>query len=74
MNNLTDYKFLEDFYNCDQGLNRLASKLTDAHMNPGPFQKMKVLYASQVFSVTVASGMRCCVKGCSLLQILPYRS
>lgn len=32
-------KYLVDFYKSDQGLNRLAPKLTDAHISPGPFQK-----------------------------------
>jgi len=49
-------KHLVNFYESDQGLNRLASKLTDdAHINPGPFQKMKVryTYTSQIFNATV---------------------
>jgi len=50
----------------DQGLNRLAPKLTEIHINPGPFQKMKVKYASQIFSNTVAAGMKCCVQGGTL--------
>jgi len=62
LNNLTDKKYLNDFYHADQGINRCAPKLTDAHINPGPFQKMKVSYASQVFSATVAAGMRSCVE------------
>lgn len=61
-NNMTDKKYLNDFYKADQGINRCAPKLTDAHINPGPFQKMKVSYASQVFSATVAAGMRSCVE------------
>ncbi|KAF0707863.1 zinc finger MYM-type protein 6-like, partial [Aphis craccivora] len=42
-------------------LNRCASKLTVAHIYPGPFQKMRVCYATQVFSATVAAGMRNCI-------------
>lgn len=61
-NNMTDKKYLNDFYKADQGINRCAPKLTEAHINPGPFQKMKVSYASQVFSATVAAGMRSCVE------------
>jgi len=57
-NNMTDKKHLNYFYKADQGINHCAPKLTDAHINPGPFQKMKVSYASQVFSVTVAAGIR----------------
>jgi len=61
-NKMTDKKYLNDFYNADQGVNRCAPKLTDAHIYPGPFQKMKVSYASQVFSATVAAAMRCCIQ------------
>ncbi|XP_050519791.1 uncharacterized protein LOC126893526 [Daktulosphaira vitifoliae] len=70
LNCITDKKFLDNFYTCDQSLYLLAPKLTDAHINPGPFQKMRVQYASQVFCGTVASGMRCCVEG----GILPLDS
>lgn len=58
LNNLTDKKYLNDFYHADQSINRYAPMLTDAHINPGPFQKMKVSYESQVFRATVAAGMR----------------
>lgn len=66
LNGITNKRYLVDFYHPDQGLNRLAPKLTESHINPGPFQKMKVKYASQIFSNTVASGMQCCVQGGSL--------
>lgn len=45
---MTDKKYLNYFYNADQGVliklikkvfNHCAPKLTDAHINPGPFQK-----------------------------------
>jgi len=62
-NGITEKKHLVNFYKSDQGLNRLSPKLTDAHINPGPFQKMKVRYASQIFSATVAAGMRTCIEG-----------
>ncbi|KAF0746202.1 THAP-type domain-containing protein [Aphis craccivora] len=61
-NNMTDIKYLNDFYNADQGINCCAPKLTDAHINPSPFQKMKVSYAFQFFSATVAASMRSCVE------------
>lgn len=67
-NNMTDKKYLNDFYKADQGINRCAPKLTNAHINPGPFQKMKVSYASQVFNATVATGMRCCGEYGKLLR------
>lgn len=49
---MKDKKYLDDFYKTDQSLNRCAPKLTNAH--PNLFQKMKVSYAFQVFSATVA--------------------
>lgn len=57
--NVTDKKYLDMFYSNDKGINRLAPKLTDIHLNPGSFQKMKVKYAAQIFSATVAAGMKC---------------
>ncbi|KAF0757291.1 THAP-type domain-containing protein [Aphis craccivora] len=68
LDNTTDTKFLNDFSKADQGVNRCAPKLTDAHIYPGPFQKMKVQFALQVFSATVAAGMRTCIK-CNTLPI-----
>lgn len=57
-NKLTDTVYLEKFYNAHkQKLNRCAHKLTDIHINPNSFQKMKVRYAVQVFSSTVAASM-----------------
>lgn len=61
-NGITEKKHLVNFYKSDQGLNRLAQKLTDAHINPSPFQKMKVWFASQVFSATVAASMCTCIE------------
>jgi len=63
---LTDKIYLEQFYKFDKGLNRLAPKLTDSHIYPGPFQKMKVSYASQVLSGTVAAAMKTCIHGGTL--------
>ncbi|KAE9524069.1 hypothetical protein AGLY_015550 [Aphis glycines] len=55
---LTDNKYIIQFYNVDSKLNlRLAPKLTQAHINPGPFEKMRVYLAAQVFSQSVAAGM-----------------
>ncbi|KAF0702339.1 histone H1-II-like [Aphis craccivora] len=63
LNGMTDKIYLEQFYIFDRGLNRLAPKLTVSHIYPGPFQKMKVSYASQVFSGTVAAAMKTCIHG-----------
>ncbi|KAF0706122.1 histone H1-II-like [Aphis craccivora] len=66
LNSTTSKKHLVDFFESDQGLNRLAPKLTEVHINPGPFQKMKVKLANKIFSKTVAAGMKCCVQGGTL--------
>ncbi|KAF2890894.1 hypothetical protein ILUMI_15279, partial [Ignelater luminosus] len=56
----TNKAFLERFYEKDkQQKYRLAPKLTDIHIHPNSFQEMKVKYASQVFSATVAAGLNC---------------
>lgn len=68
-NSTTDKKYLIQFYKSDKGLNRLAPKLTDIHINPGAFQKMKVRYASQTFSATVAAGMKTCIEGGTLPRL-----
>lgn len=49
--------YLDEFYKLDQGSNKFAPELTDAHLSPGAFQKTKIKYASQVFSNSVAIGM-----------------
>lgn len=49
---------LDSFYNYDSECNlRLAPKLKYAHVHPGPFEKMRVYLASQIFSSSVAYGM-----------------
>ena len=49
---------IEQFYNKDSSLHtRLAHKLTDKHIHPNNFDKMKVKYATQVLSYTVAVGI-----------------
>ena len=57
--NYIDNKHLIHFYNEDSKLNiRTAPKLTHAHIYPGPFEKMRVYLAAQVFSHTVAAAMQ----------------
>lgn len=54
----TSWTYIESFYNQDkQQFYRCAPKLTDAHLHPSTFQRMKVSLASQILSHTVASGM-----------------
>ncbi|XP_065645553.1 uncharacterized protein LOC136076021 [Hydra vulgaris] len=51
---------------------RLALKLTDRHLDPGPFVSMKVKLATQVFSNQVASALYCCSNANLLpLSVLP---
>lgn len=57
-NNIITKDHLISFYKYDSECNlRLAPKLTYAHIYPGPFEKMRVYLATQVFSNTVAAGM-----------------
>lgn len=52
------WKYLEQFYNHDKNYpDRAAPKLTDSHIYPTNFEKMKVKFASQLFSKTVACGL-----------------
>lgn len=56
--NEISWKYIEDFYNHDKKYSlRAAPKLTDSHIFTNNFEKMKVKFASQVFSQTVASGL-----------------
>lgn len=53
------WSHLEDLQNENPGYKgiRLMPKLTDQHVKPEKINKMKVKYASQIFSRTVASNM-----------------
>jgi len=57
-NQYVDWKYIQQFYDCDskQAL-RLCPKLTMQHMEVTNFSKMKVSYAVQVFSKSVAAGI-----------------
>ncbi|CAH1378510.1 unnamed protein product, partial [Tenebrio molitor] len=56
--NSTSWKYIEDFYASDkQQKNRLAPKLTEHHIHPNNFEKMRVKYAVHVISATVASAL-----------------
>jgi len=66
---LVNKQHLENFYNYDSKCNlRMAHKLTYFHIHPGPFDKMKVRLAAQVFSATVAAGMSTLLN-CGLLPV-----
>ena len=52
------WKDIKDFYEKDKELTiRAAPKLTERHINPNNFCKMKVKYASQILSHTVAASL-----------------
>lgn len=54
----TSWKYIQQFYNSDKSLaNRLAPKLTEAHIHPTNREKMKVHLATQVLSAIVAAGL-----------------
>ena len=52
------WKDIENFHNIDKKLSlRCAPKITKEHIAPNNFQRMKVRYATQVFSNTLGSGL-----------------
>ena len=52
------WKDIEQFYNKDKELPiRAAPKLTDKHIRPNNFEKMKVRYVMQILSHTVAASL-----------------
>jgi len=52
------WQFIKDFYELDKTFPvKAAHKLTDSHIYPTSFQKMKVKLATQVFSYSVYVGM-----------------
>ncbi|XP_076650543.1 kelch-like protein 10 isoform X1 [Halictus rubicundus] len=54
----TSWSFIGEFYQQDKKqFYRCAPKLTDAHINPSSFDKIKLKLATQVLSHTVATGM-----------------
>lgn len=57
-NNVAKWHHILQFYEMDK-LKRLklAPKLTDSHIKPTNFERMKVKYAVQVLSATVAAGL-----------------
>jgi len=54
---IASWKYI-DFYTIDKKAQfRAAPKLTDSHINPNNFEKMKVKYAAQVLSHSVSAGI-----------------
>ena len=61
-NYTAQWKDIVDFYNRDKELDiRAAPKLTEKHIRPNNFCKMKVKYATQILSHTVAASLCTCV-------------
>ena len=57
-NYIAQWKDIIEFYNKDKELAiRAAPKLTEKHIRPNNFNKMKVKYASQILSHTVAASL-----------------
>jgi hypothetical protein len=57
-NKKASMKYIEAFYESDKSKPlRMAPKLTNIHIHPNNFQKMRVKYATQVFSESVAIGL-----------------
>lgn len=57
------YSDIKDTYYIDKKnlKSRALLKITDTHINPNSFQKMRVKFAVQIFSNTMASTIRTCV-------------
>lgn len=57
------FKDIDDTYNIDKNstTSRSLLKITDAHINPGPFQMMSCKLALQLFSNKVATTMKTCI-------------
>lgn len=54
----TNWMFIKNFYDEDSKQPfRLAPKLTDFHISPQVFKKMKVKFAAHIISATVVAGM-----------------
>lgn len=52
------WEFIVDFYNTDKAMSiRMAPKLTDKHIILAPFAAMRVNFAAQVLSHSVAAGI-----------------
>lgn len=67
-NSLVSWKFVKELYEHDKNYQvRALPKLTDAHVSPTNFDKMKVKYASQIFSHSVYVAMELYIR----FKILP---
>lgn len=57
------FKDIKDTYDIDKNssTSRSLLKITDAHINPGPFQLISCKLAMQLFSNIVATTMKTCI-------------
>lgn len=70
-NKITSWSFIKTFYEEDsKKFYRCAPKLTNSHINPTNFEKMKVSLATQVLSHSVACGMNVALS----YNVLPAQS
>lgn len=57
------WSHIEELHNLEKNQDlRMVPKLTESHVNPTNFQKMRVKLATQVFSSTVVSGTFWCIQ------------
>ena len=71
-NLVASWKDIEVFYDKDKSLTiRSAPKLTERHLHPNNFAKMKVKYATQILSHTVAASL-CTYVSLGVLPQLPW--
>lgn len=62
-NHKVSFSDVRAVYNIDkQNTSRCLLKLTDAHLNPNAFQKMKCKLALQIFSHSVSATIKTCVQ------------
>ncbi|KAF0704226.1 Transposable element P transposase, partial [Aphis craccivora] len=62
-NNRVSFQDIKKTYNIDKHspTSRTLLKITDCHINPGPFKKMSCKLALQVFSKSMYAAMRTCI-------------
>lgn len=60
---IVSWDVIDELYKLDSESKqfRMCPKLTNKHVQPNMFEKMRVCYATQVFSATVAAGIRTCL-------------
>ena len=56
---IASWEVIREFYKMEvSSITRMCPKLSDKHINPGHFDKMKVKLASQIFSRSVVAGLK----------------